>query len=65
MHLKIRWGSETLDFLRDATADFNTDTFVGGPNLDEVRFMFIEFIILCVIDLFRSWKKFDLQPSFF
>lgn len=34
LNIKIKKSSESLAFLRDATYDFNSDTFVGSSGLD-------------------------------
>ncbi|KAI6191377.1 Nucleotid-trans domain-containing protein [Aphelenchoides bicaudatus] len=36
LNSKFRKSSESLNFLRDATDEFKTDIFAGGPDLDEV-----------------------------
>lgn len=36
LNVKLQKSSESLKFLRDATDEFKTDIFAGGPDLDEV-----------------------------
>jgi uncharacterized protein YgfB (UPF0149 family) len=36
IHSKIKKSSETLAFLRDASYDFNSDTFIESSRLEEI-----------------------------